>query len=100
MGGAWWKVLLSRAARDGAANSCSYRCNVDMLKLIQLGLTFANSEGDLPQCNGEMCVWQFNFRQGLARTQSLLLCTMHPAARSSVGLASFLTAPPPPSGLV
>ena len=38
------------------------RCNVDMLMLIQLGLTFANAEGDLPQCNGEMCVWQFNFR--------------------------------------
>ena len=37
---------------------------MDMLKLIQLGLTFANAEGDLPQCNGEMCVWQFNFRSG------------------------------------
>ncbi|KAK9834010.1 hypothetical protein WJX81_002780 [Elliptochloris bilobata] len=39
------------------------RCNVDMLKLIQLGLTFANAEGKLPLVNGELCVWQFNFRE-------------------------------------
>jgi len=39
------------------------RCNVDMLKLIQLGLTFCNAEGDLPTANGELCVWQFNFRE-------------------------------------
>ncbi|DBA92152.1 hypothetical protein WJX77_001534 [Trebouxia sp. C0004] len=39
------------------------RCNVDMLKLIQLGLTFTNAEGKLPLCGGELCVWQFNFRE-------------------------------------
>ncbi|CAL5219279.1 g1081 [Coccomyxa viridis] len=39
------------------------RCNVDMLKLIQLGLTFSDAEGRLPRCNGELCVWQFNFRE-------------------------------------
>lgn len=38
------------------------RLNVDMLKLIQLGLTFTDAEGDLPRINGELCVWQFNFR--------------------------------------
>ena len=38
------------------------RLNVDMLKLIQLGLTFTDSEGNLPRINGELCVWQFNFR--------------------------------------
>ena len=38
------------------------RCNVDMLKLIKLGLTFSNAEGNLPKCSGELCVWQFNFR--------------------------------------
>ena len=35
---------------------------MDMLKLIQLGLTFANAEGKLPLVSGELCVWQFNFR--------------------------------------
>ncbi len=35
-----------------------------MLKLIQLGLTFADAEGKLPLVNGELCVWQFNFRCG------------------------------------
>ena len=38
------------------------RCNVDMLKLIQLGLTFTDAEGNLPTCNGELSVWQFNFK--------------------------------------
>lgn len=38
------------------------KLNVDMLKLIQLGLTFTDAEGSLPRCNGELCVWQFNFR--------------------------------------
>lgn len=39
------------------------RCNVDMLKLIQLGLTFSDADGKLPVHNNEMCVWQFNFRE-------------------------------------
>lgn len=39
------------------------RCNVDMLKLIQLGMTFVDSEGSLPSVSGELCVWQFNFRE-------------------------------------
>ena len=38
------------------------RCNVDMLKLIQLGLTFTDKDGNLPHCGGELAVWQFNFR--------------------------------------
>jgi CCR4-NOT transcription complex subunit 7/8 len=39
------------------------RLNVDMLKLIQLGLTFSDAEGNLPRINNELCVWQFNFRE-------------------------------------
>lgn len=34
------------------------RCNVDLLKIIQLGLTFTNKEGMLPE--GKR-TWQFNF---------------------------------------
>ena len=45
---------------DGLRVCC--RCNVDMLKLIQLGLTFTDAEGQLPRYGGELCVWQFNFR--------------------------------------
>lgn len=40
------------------------RVNVDMLKLIQLGLTFTDEEGRLPQIGpDEYCVWQFNFKE-------------------------------------
>lgn len=39
------------------------RLNVDMLKLIQLGLTFSDAQGNLPRINNELCVWQFNFRE-------------------------------------
>ena len=45
-------------------NYQTLRCNVDMLELIQLGLTFSDSEGNLPRCNTEhYCVWQFNFKE-------------------------------------
>ncbi len=38
------------------------RCNVDLLKIIQLGLTFTNAEGLLPE--GKQ-TWQFNFQFNL-----------------------------------
>jgi len=40
------------------------RSNVDILKLIQLGLTFSDEDGNLPNCRMERyCVWQFSFRE-------------------------------------
>lgn len=39
------------------------RRNVDLCKLIQLGLTFSDENGNHPTCGSEKrCVWQFNFR--------------------------------------
>ncbi|TFK39043.1 ribonuclease H-like domain-containing protein [Crucibulum laeve] len=35
------------------------RCNVDLLKIIQVGITLADEDGNLPQ---ECCTWQFNFK--------------------------------------
>ncbi|KAK6127858.1 hypothetical protein DH2020_038398 [Rehmannia glutinosa] len=36
--------------------------NVDLLKLIQLGLTFSDEHGNLPTCGTDkQCIWQFNF---------------------------------------
>ncbi|XP_047234357.1 CCR4-NOT transcription complex subunit 8 isoform X1 [Girardinichthys multiradiatus] len=38
------------------------RCNVDLLKIIQLGLTFLNEDGDYPPGT---TTWQFNFKFNL-----------------------------------
>jgi CCR4-NOT transcription complex subunit 7/8 len=38
------------------------RCNVDMLKIIQLGITLCDDEGNSP----EVSTWQFNFAFNLS----------------------------------
>lgn len=38
------------------------RCNVDLLKIIQLGLTFSDNDGNVPPT---ICTWQFNFKFNL-----------------------------------
>ena len=39
------------------------RCNVDLLKIIQLGLTFLDETGKLPETGPS--TWQFNFKFNL-----------------------------------
>lgn len=39
------------------------RCNVDLLRIIQLGLTFMDDEGKTPQ---GYSTWQFNFKFNLS----------------------------------
>ncbi|CAZ82960.1 unnamed protein product [Tuber melanosporum] len=41
------------------------RCNVDMLKIIQLGITLADENGNLAKIDGSVCTWQFNFKFSL-----------------------------------
>lgn len=38
------------------------RCNVDLLKIIQLGITLSDEHGNLPP---NVCTWQFNFKFSL-----------------------------------
>jgi CCR4-NOT transcription complex subunit 7/8 len=42
---------------------------VDLLKIIQLGLTFLDSRGHMPE---GVTTWQFNFRSALALTSDLI----------------------------
>mmetsp|Transcript_14200 Transcript_14200/g.19424 ORF Transcript_14200/g.19424 Transcript_14200/m.19424 type:complete len:387 (-) Transcript_14200:186-1346(-) len=43
------------------------RCNVDMLKLIQLGLSFTDKDGNWVNIEGCRCTcWQFNFKFSLS----------------------------------
>ncbi|KAM6361160.1 CCR4-NOT transcription complex subunit 7 isoform 2-T3 [Alca torda] len=46
------------------------RCNVDLLKIIQLGLTFMNEQGEYPPGTS---TWQFNFKFNLTWRKYLFL---------------------------
>ncbi|CAG9462647.1 unnamed protein product [Pedinophyceae sp. YPF-701] len=48
---------------NGEFTYAKLRTNVDLLKIIQLGLTFTDDKGNLPVHDGELCAWQFNFRE-------------------------------------
>jgi CCR4-NOT transcription complex subunit 7/8 len=48
------------------------RCNVDILRLIQLGITLSDEEGMMP----DACTWQFNFKFNIKSVA--LLSTAHP----------------------
>ncbi|CAK7339361.1 unnamed protein product [Dovyalis caffra] len=55
------KSLLSQA--PPSVNYLLMKCNVDLLKIIQLGMTLSDSQGNLPSLGSEFhYVWQFNFR--------------------------------------
>lgn len=56
-------------AFGGACFVCreqTLRCNVDLLKIIQLGLTFTDAEGNMAQ---PCACWQFNFKFSLSYVQ-------------------------------
>ncbi|KAJ0733676.1 putative poly(A)-specific ribonuclease [Helianthus annuus] len=59
-------VVLRPLARFKNINDYNYvtlKDNVDMLKSIQLGLTFSDEDGNLPTYGTDKpCIWQFNFR--------------------------------------
>ena len=50
-------------------NYFTLKSNVDILSVIQLGLTFSDKDGNLPTCDTDKyCIWQFNFKEfNLAR---------------------------------
>lgn len=48
-------------SEDGEYKALKY--NVDMLKLIQLGVTLVDETGKLAEVNGIPCLWQFNFKE-------------------------------------
>ena len=43
-------------------NYQTLRCNVDLLKIIQLGITLSDAQGNTPP---DVCTWQFNFQFSL-----------------------------------
>jgi len=49
-------------------NYQTMRCNVDLLKMIQLGLTFSDNNGNSPP---ECSTWQFNFKMSLTYLRTL-----------------------------
>ncbi|WOL06433.1 hypothetical protein Cni_G15167 [Canna indica] len=69
-------------------NYATLKANVDMLKLIQLGLTFSDERGSLPTCGTERgCVWQFNFREFDLRSDIFALDSIELLRQSGIDFA-------------
>lgn len=56
-------VVRLKKEKNGIQNYQNIKDNVDLLKLIQLGLTFCNEKGELPHVEGVPSIWQVNFRE-------------------------------------
>ncbi|ESQ35217.1 hypothetical protein EUTSA_v10008404mg [Eutrema salsugineum] len=67
----------------------SLRTNVNMLNLIQLGLTLSDEQGNLPTCgtNNKQCVWQFNFREFNLKTDVFAMDSIELLRQSGIDFA-------------
>lgn len=67
----------------------SLRANVNMLNLIQLGLTLSDEQGNLPTCgtNNRQCVWQFNFREFNLKTDMYAIDSIELLRQSGIDFA-------------
>ncbi|KAG9159607.1 hypothetical protein Leryth_013593 [Lithospermum erythrorhizon] len=63
----YYFLVVIEFCKQSFLNTCTVGPFTDvklMLKLIQLGLTFSDANGNLPTCGSDKyCIWQFNFRE-------------------------------------
>ncbi|KAF8779083.1 hypothetical protein HU200_003051 [Digitaria exilis] len=72
-------------------NYATLEGNVNILKLIQLGLTLSNEAGELPRrgTGGRACIWQFNFRGFDPRTDPSAPVSIDLLRRSGIHFDRF-----------